>query len=160
MFLVNTKNRPCFGLWWISRSAFLFFLHIEMALNNVSVCHCPPCWPGQDMFRSTPTLFFLALSCLFAFFYGLNCHQFFVTIVKSQSMMPALHRGDVLFSTNTGVEIEVKDIVLAQVSSIIWHYRLWSFKSRDKKLERFLPKNQHTQRKLLKFANWTTGEPQ
>jgi hypothetical protein len=93
-----------------------FLLHIEMALNSVSVCHCPPCWPGQDMFRSTPTLFFLALSCLFAFFYGLNCHQFFVTIVKSQSMMPALHRGDVLFSTNTGVEIEVKDIVLAQVS--------------------------------------------
>ena len=33
-------------------------------------------------------------------------------------MMPALHRGDVLFSTNTGVEIEVKDIVLAQVCKL------------------------------------------
>ena len=42
----------------------------------------------------------------------------------------------------------------------LWHYRLWSFKSRDTKLERFLPKNQHTQRKLLNFENWTNGEPQ
>ena len=33
----------------------------------------------------------------------------------------------------------------------LWHYRLWSFKSRDTKLERFLPKNQHTQRKLIEF---------
>ena len=42
----------------------------------------------------------------------------------------------------------------------IWHYRLWSFKFRDTKLERFLPKNQQTQRKLLNFENWTNGEPQ
>ena len=28
------------------------------------------------------------------------------------------------------------------------------------KLERFLRKNQHTQRKLLNFENWTNGEPQ
>ena len=33
-------------------------------------------------------------------------------------MKPALYRGDILFSTNAGVEIEVKDIVLAQVSSL------------------------------------------
>jgi hypothetical protein len=26
------------------------------------------------------------------------------------------------------------------------------------KLERFLPKNQHTQRKLLNFENWCNGE--
>ena len=26
------------------------------------------------------------------------------------------------------------------------------------KLERFLPKNQHTQRKLLNFENWCSGE--
>ena len=30
----------------------------------------------------------------------------------------------------------------------------------NKKLERFLPKNQHTQRKVLNFENWTNGEPQ
>ena len=28
------------------------------------------------------------------------------------------------------------------------------------KLERFLPKNQHTQRKFWNFENWTNGEPQ
>ena len=27
-------------------------------------------------------------------------------------------------------------------------------------IERFLPKNQHTLRKLLNFENWTSGEPQ
>ena len=42
----------------------------------------------------------------------------------------------------------------------VWHYRLWSFKARDTKLERFLHKNQHTQSKLLNFENWTNGEPQ
>ena len=28
------------------------------------------------------------------------------------------------------------------------------------KLERFLPKNQHTQRMFLNFKNWTNGGPQ
>jgi regulator of protease activity HflC (stomatin/prohibitin superfamily) len=45
-------------------------------------------------------------------------------------------------------------------ASKVWHYRLWSFNTRDTKLERFLHENQHTQRKLLKFENWTNGEPQ
>ena len=40
----------------------------------------------------------------------------------------------------------------------LWQYRLWSFKSGNTKLERFLPKNQHTQRKLLNFENWCNGE--
>ena len=31
---------------------------------------------------------------------------------------------------------------------------------RGTKLERFLHKNQHAQRKLLNFENWTSGEPQ
>jgi TnpA family transposase len=35
---------------------------------------------------------------------------------------------------------------------------LWSFQGRDTKLERFLAKNQHTQRKLLNFENWSNGE--
>ena len=43
---------------------------------------------------------------------------------------------------------------------VLWHSRLWSFKTRDTKLERFLHKNQHTQRNLLNFENWTNGEPQ
>ena len=37
---------------------------------------------------------------------------------------------------------------------------LWSFQGRGTKLERFLYKNQHTQRDFLNFENWTTGEPQ
>ena len=33
-----------------------------------------------------------------------------------------------------------------------------SFQAADTKLERFLPKNQHTQRKSLNFENWYNGE--
>ena len=35
------------------------------------------------------------------------------------------------------------------IISILWHYRLWSFKSRDTKLERFLPKNQPTHYSII-----------
>ena len=42
----------------------------------------------------------------------------------------------------------------------LWQYGLWSFQTVYTKLERFLHKNQHTQRKLLNFENWTNGEPQ
>ena len=35
----------------------------------------------------------------------------------------------------------------------IWQYGLWSFQTGGTKLDRFLPKNQHTQRKLLNFKN-------
>ena len=40
----------------------------------------------------------------------------------------------------------------------LWQYGLWSFPAGGTKLERFLPKNQHTQRKLLNFENWVNGE--
>ena len=40
-----------------------------------------------------------------------------------------------------------------EVNEHFWHYRLWSFETRDTKLEMFLNKNQHTQRKLLNFEN-------
>ena len=43
---------------------------------------------------------------------------------------------------------------------VLWQYGLWSFQTGYTKLERFLQKNQHTQRKLLNFENWTNGEPQ
>ena len=36
----------------------------------------------------------------------------------------------------------------------IRQYVLWSFQTGGTKLERFLPKNQHTQRKFLNFENW------
>ena len=41
---------------------------------------------------------------------------------------------------------------------LIWQYGLWSFQTGGTKLERFLPKNQHTQRNLLNFENWVSGE--
>ena len=40
----------------------------------------------------------------------------------------------------------------------VWQYGLWSFQTGGTKLERFLPKNQHAQRKLLNFENWVNGE--
>ena len=40
----------------------------------------------------------------------------------------------------------------------LWQYGLWSFQMGGTKLERFLPKNQHTQRKLLNFEFWINGE--
>ena len=43
-------------------------------------------------------------------------------------------------------------------SWLLWQYGLWSFQTVATKLERFLPKNQHTQRKLLNFGNWVDGE--
>ena len=39
----------------------------------------------------------------------------------------------------------------------VWQYGLWSFQTGYIKLERFLPKNQHTQRKFFNFENWTNG---
>ena len=40
----------------------------------------------------------------------------------------------------------------------VWQYGLWSIQTGGKKFERFLPKNQHTQRKLLNFVFWINGE--
>ena len=40
----------------------------------------------------------------------------------------------------------------------IWQYGLRSFQTGGTKLERFLLKDQHTQRNFLNFENWTNGE--
>ena len=42
--------------------------------------------------------------------------------------------------------------------SLLWQYGLWSFQTGGTKLARFLPKNQHAQRKSLTFKNWLSGE--
>ena len=49
-------------------------------------------------------------------------------------------------------------IVNLDCMSRLWQYGMWSFQTGGTKLERFLPKNQHTQRKLLNFENWVNGE--
>ena len=40
----------------------------------------------------------------------------------------------------------------------LWQYGLWSFQMGDTKLESFLPKNQHAQRKFLNFEFWINVE--
>ena len=40
----------------------------------------------------------------------------------------------------------------------VWKYGLSSFQAGDTKLERFLPKNQHTEREYLNLENWVNGE--
>ena len=53
---------------------------------------------------------------------------------------------------------EYSRLVRMYLQSALWQYGLWSFQTGGTKLERFLPKNQHTQRKFLNFENWTNGE--
>jgi hypothetical protein len=55
---------------------------------------------------------------------------------------------------------ENKRVKLFKCCSVNNYGRLWSFKSRVTKLERFLPKNQRSQRNLLNFENWYSGELQ
>ena len=47
-------------------------------------------------------------------------------------------------------------VVVVRANDQLWQYGLWSFQAGGTK--RFLPKNQHTQRKLLNFVNWVHGE--
>ena len=46
------------------------------------------------------------------------------------------------------------------LSCEVWQYGLWSFQAGSTKLERFLQKNQHIQRKFWNFENWISGGPQ
>ena len=52
----------------------------------------------------------------------------------------------------------MRDGHLRQTPCKLWQYRLWSFQGGATKLERFLPKNQLTQRKWLNFEFWINGE--
>ena len=47
---------------------------------------------------------------------------------------------------------------LVNLPCSIWQYGLRSFQTGGTKLEKNLPKNQHTRRKFLNFENWTNGE--
>ena len=47
---------------------------------------------------------------------------------------------------------------LHSVGCALWQYGLWGFQTGGTKLERLLPENQHTQKKLLHFENWVNGE--
>ena len=48
-------------------------------------------------------------------------------------------------------QTEISILSLSNMQTAIWQYGLWSFQAGVRKLEILLHKNQHTQRKLLKF---------
>ena len=52
----------------------------------------------------------------------------------------------------------ISGLVWRQNEYTLWQCGLWSFQTGGTKLEIFLPKNQHTQSKLLNFENWVSGE--
>ena len=52
----------------------------------------------------------------------------------------------------------VNEVIKDKQHGGLWQYRLWSYQTGGTKLERFLPKNEHTQRLLLNFENWISGE--
>ena len=60
------------------------------------------------------------------------------------------------FSSPLGRSLPAKGTKF-RYSCLIWQYGLLSFQTEGAKLERFLHKNQYTQRKLLYFENWING---
>ena len=50
------------------------------------------------------------------------------------------------------------DFLFHNCFAALWQYRLFRFQGRDTISERFLAKNQQTQRKLFNFENWSNGE--
>ena len=54
--------------------------------------------------------------------------------------------------------IRIQKIVQRNQGNYIMAIWVVEFSSGGTKLERFLPKNQHTQRKLLNFENWVNGQ--
>ena len=75
---------------------------------------------------------------------------------RNYSRRPAKSCADGLGENLTRPNIN-SSALLATVSKV-WQYGLWSFQTGGTKLERFSPKNQDTQRKLLDFENWVNGE--
>ena len=56
------------------------------------------------------------------------------------------------------VSYEIQNVHLRSKKLILlWQYGLWSFQAGGTKSERFLHKNQHTQRKLLNSEFWING---
>ena len=56
------------------------------------------------------------------------------------------------------IQIEVRNWKFSTIGWKVWQYKLWSFQMGGTKLEIFLPKNQHTQRKVSNFENRSNGE--
>ena len=79
----------------------------------------------------------------------LKYSRLFIMICRSVLFLSAIHCTRVLFP--------IKRYGIRKQRPL-WQYGLWSFQMGGTKLQRFLPKNQHTQRILLNFENWVNGE--
>jgi hypothetical protein len=64
----------------------------------------------------------------------------------------------VVFTSSCCVNISAQSVIVSLVSVASMAITVWSFNSGHTKLERFLPKNLNTQRKVLNFENWCSGE--
>ena len=47
--------------------------------------------------------------------------------------------------------MSLMSLMFRKTELIVMAIGVWSFQMRDTKLERFLPKNQHTQKKIIEF---------
>ena len=82
-----------------------------------------------------------------------------VSCRNDYSRRPILNLGQLYFChLVTGYFTHFVSLITPTPWLTLWQYGLWSFQTGDTKLERFLPKNQHTQRKLLNFEFWNNGE--
>ena len=94
----------------------------------------------------TPNMFFQMVHTSEKFWaYNTGC-----VFITSQSFR--------VITTNVFNTMPEKKVYISNVDKLsyvykVWHYGLWSFQARGTKLERFLHKNQHNQRKLLNFEN-------
>ena len=71
---------------------------------------------------------------------------------------PLLYLGVKAAGSTWEHSISLLGVTRGAETPVIWQYELWSFQRGGTKLEIFLPKNQHTQRKLFNFENWVNGE--
>ena len=91
--------------------------------------------------------------------------QFFATTMEAKTISNQIfYCGlDIFAYAKVSIIVELCLSVIFNIvllGAAVWQYGLWSFQTGYVKLERFLPKNQHTQRKFLNFENWTNREPQ
>ena len=108
---------------------------------------CSSKFPIPDKIRQRKIVFVL----IFRTFLGLKLSQKKVQVHKSYKTREWSNKLSYCFG-KIEENMDLSRIILAVCS--IWQYGLWSFQTGGTKLERFLPKNQHTQRKLLNFKNW------
>ena len=100
-----------------------------------------PLWPNTSFFQSS-------FSCKNSWFFRRN----------SSYYIGKLNKYIYIYDKIANVLKTIVTRVVWQFGSTLWQYGLWSFQMGDTKLERFLPKNQPTQRKLLNFEFWIIGE--